>query len=226
MLHCAAQRGHIRVLEFIMEDLEDVRLDRLDKVTPWIIRSMLEELWGKIPFWREYNSKRTLSFFPYCYWTNTLLFAPRCQPCASKWRGPGLNVVCITEYIYKRLPCVFSWAVGEDGPSPGCWERTAWSGGVSHWNGLHAQFEGQGKDTQTTTNTHTQRNCALAKAHTRLLMLNINIWLVRLLNPPLNNQTGESRMCSDLKSCLHWAGKCTLAGGYHVLCYPQTSHQR
>uniref|UniRef100_A0AAQ4QMH3 Death domain-containing protein n=1 Tax=Gasterosteus aculeatus aculeatus TaxID=481459 RepID=A0AAQ4QMH3_GASAC len=31
MLHCAAQRGHIRVLEFIMEDLEDVRLDRLDK---------------------------------------------------------------------------------------------------------------------------------------------------------------------------------------------------
>uniref|UniRef100_A0A8D3B082 Death domain-containing protein n=1 Tax=Scophthalmus maximus TaxID=52904 RepID=A0A8D3B082_SCOMX len=31
MLHCAAQRGHTRVLEFIMEDLEDVRLDRVDK---------------------------------------------------------------------------------------------------------------------------------------------------------------------------------------------------
>ncbi|KAM7423537.1 hypothetical protein PAMA_000066 [Pampus argenteus] len=31
MLHCAAQRGHIRVLEFIMEDLEDVSLDRVDK---------------------------------------------------------------------------------------------------------------------------------------------------------------------------------------------------
>ncbi|XP_049451285.1 ankyrin repeat and death domain-containing protein 1A isoform X2 [Epinephelus fuscoguttatus] len=31
MLHCAAQRGHIRVLEFIMEDLEDICLDRVDK---------------------------------------------------------------------------------------------------------------------------------------------------------------------------------------------------
>ncbi|XP_028812330.1 ankyrin repeat and death domain-containing protein 1A isoform X3 [Denticeps clupeoides] len=31
LLHCAAQRGHIRVLEFIVEDLEDVQLDRADK---------------------------------------------------------------------------------------------------------------------------------------------------------------------------------------------------
>ncbi|XP_069034080.1 ankyrin repeat and death domain-containing protein 1A isoform X5 [Embiotoca jacksoni] len=31
MLHCAAQRGHIRVLEFIMEDLENICLDRVDK---------------------------------------------------------------------------------------------------------------------------------------------------------------------------------------------------
>ncbi|XP_027135693.1 ankyrin repeat and death domain-containing protein 1A isoform X2 [Larimichthys crocea] len=31
MLHCAAQRGHINLLEFIMEDLEDICLDRVDK---------------------------------------------------------------------------------------------------------------------------------------------------------------------------------------------------
>ncbi|XP_067350992.1 ankyrin repeat and death domain-containing protein 1A isoform X3 [Channa argus] len=31
MLHCAAQRGQIRVLEFIMEDLENICLDRVDK---------------------------------------------------------------------------------------------------------------------------------------------------------------------------------------------------
>ncbi|KAK3562397.1 hypothetical protein QTP86_033538 [Hemibagrus guttatus] len=31
LLHCAAQRGHIHILEYIMEDLEDVRLDRVDK---------------------------------------------------------------------------------------------------------------------------------------------------------------------------------------------------
>ncbi|XP_029000965.1 ankyrin repeat and death domain-containing protein 1A isoform X4 [Betta splendens] len=31
MLHCAAQRGHITVLEFIMEDLENICLDRVDK---------------------------------------------------------------------------------------------------------------------------------------------------------------------------------------------------
>ncbi|XP_035508456.1 ankyrin repeat and death domain-containing protein 1A isoform X2 [Morone saxatilis] len=31
MLHCAAQRGHVSVLEFIMEDLEDICLDRADK---------------------------------------------------------------------------------------------------------------------------------------------------------------------------------------------------
>lgn len=34
LLHCAAQRGHSRVLEFIMEDqVEDVLLDRVDNVT-------------------------------------------------------------------------------------------------------------------------------------------------------------------------------------------------
>lgn len=32
MLHCAAQKGHVPVLAFIMEDLEDVALDRVDKV--------------------------------------------------------------------------------------------------------------------------------------------------------------------------------------------------
>uniref|UniRef100_G3W6V7 Ankyrin repeat and death domain containing 1A n=1 Tax=Sarcophilus harrisii TaxID=9305 RepID=G3W6V7_SARHA len=32
ILHCAAQRGHVHVLEFIMEDLEDVPLDRTDKL--------------------------------------------------------------------------------------------------------------------------------------------------------------------------------------------------
>ncbi|XP_064868269.1 ankyrin repeat and death domain-containing protein 1A isoform X3 [Oncorhynchus nerka] len=35
LLHCAAQRGHSRVLEFIMEDLvEDVLLDRVDNLIP------------------------------------------------------------------------------------------------------------------------------------------------------------------------------------------------
>ncbi|KAH0620078.1 hypothetical protein JD844_014658, partial [Phrynosoma platyrhinos] len=32
LLHCAAQRGHLKVIEFIMEDLEDVRLDKKDKM--------------------------------------------------------------------------------------------------------------------------------------------------------------------------------------------------
>lgn len=32
LLHCAAQKGHVPVLEFIMEDLEDVPLDQVDKV--------------------------------------------------------------------------------------------------------------------------------------------------------------------------------------------------
>ncbi|XP_040426170.1 ankyrin repeat and death domain-containing protein 1A isoform X1 [Cygnus olor] len=32
LLHCAAQRGHIRVMEFIMEDLEDVHVDKTDKM--------------------------------------------------------------------------------------------------------------------------------------------------------------------------------------------------
>lgn len=32
LLHCAAQKGHVPVLAFIMEDLEDVALDRADKV--------------------------------------------------------------------------------------------------------------------------------------------------------------------------------------------------
>ena len=32
LLHCAAQRGHIRVMEFIMEDLEDMCVDKTDKV--------------------------------------------------------------------------------------------------------------------------------------------------------------------------------------------------
>ncbi|XP_076609774.1 ankyrin repeat and death domain-containing protein 1A isoform X3 [Chaetodon auriga] len=31
MLHCAAQRGHISIMEFIMEDLEDICLDSIDK---------------------------------------------------------------------------------------------------------------------------------------------------------------------------------------------------
>lgn len=32
LLHCAAQKGHVLILAFIMEDLEDVALDRADKV--------------------------------------------------------------------------------------------------------------------------------------------------------------------------------------------------
>lgn len=32
LLHCAAQKGHVPVLAFIMEDLEDVALDQADKV--------------------------------------------------------------------------------------------------------------------------------------------------------------------------------------------------
>ncbi|XP_044836670.1 ankyrin repeat and death domain-containing protein 1A isoform X2 [Mauremys mutica] len=32
LLHCAAQRGHITVMEFIMEDLEDVHVDKTDKM--------------------------------------------------------------------------------------------------------------------------------------------------------------------------------------------------
>lgn len=32
LLHCAAQKGHVPVLAFIMEDLEDVPLDHADKV--------------------------------------------------------------------------------------------------------------------------------------------------------------------------------------------------
>ncbi|XP_070276986.1 ankyrin repeat and death domain-containing protein 1A isoform X4 [Myotis yumanensis] len=32
LLHCAAQKGHVPVLAFIMEDLEDVALDRADKL--------------------------------------------------------------------------------------------------------------------------------------------------------------------------------------------------
>lgn len=32
LLHCAAQRGHIQVMEFIMEDLEDMCVDKTDKV--------------------------------------------------------------------------------------------------------------------------------------------------------------------------------------------------
>lgn len=32
LLHCAAQKGHMPVLAFVMEDLEDVALDRADKV--------------------------------------------------------------------------------------------------------------------------------------------------------------------------------------------------
>ncbi|XP_042639209.1 ankyrin repeat and death domain-containing protein 1A [Orycteropus afer afer] len=32
LLHCAAQKGHVPVLAFIMEDLEDVALDRVDKL--------------------------------------------------------------------------------------------------------------------------------------------------------------------------------------------------
>ena len=32
LLHCAAQKGHVQVLAFIMEDLEDVALDHADKV--------------------------------------------------------------------------------------------------------------------------------------------------------------------------------------------------
>ncbi|ETE63723.1 hypothetical protein L345_10512, partial [Ophiophagus hannah] len=31
LLHCAAQRGHLRVMKFIVEDLEDVWLDKKDK---------------------------------------------------------------------------------------------------------------------------------------------------------------------------------------------------
>jgi len=45
MLHCAAQRGHIRILEFIMEDLEGVRLDRVDKVTPCLA---LFDIYGRM----------------------------------------------------------------------------------------------------------------------------------------------------------------------------------
>lgn len=32
LLHCAAQRGHIQVMEFIMEHLEDMCVDKTDKV--------------------------------------------------------------------------------------------------------------------------------------------------------------------------------------------------
>lgn len=33
LLHCAAQKGHMHVLAFVMEDLEDVALDHADKVS-------------------------------------------------------------------------------------------------------------------------------------------------------------------------------------------------
>lgn len=33
LLHCAALKGHVPVLAFIMEDLEDVALDHADKVS-------------------------------------------------------------------------------------------------------------------------------------------------------------------------------------------------
>lgn len=32
MLHCAAQRGHTKVLEFIVENVEEISLDSVDKV--------------------------------------------------------------------------------------------------------------------------------------------------------------------------------------------------
>lgn len=32
LLHCAAQKGHVPVLVYMMEDLEDVALDQADKV--------------------------------------------------------------------------------------------------------------------------------------------------------------------------------------------------
>lgn len=32
LLHCAAQRGHVQVMEFVMEDLEDMCVDKTDNV--------------------------------------------------------------------------------------------------------------------------------------------------------------------------------------------------
>lgn len=41
LLHCAAQKGHMPVLAFVMEDLEDVALDHADKVRPMQSYSVL-----------------------------------------------------------------------------------------------------------------------------------------------------------------------------------------
>lgn len=41
LLHCAAQKGHMPVLAFVMEDLEDVALDHADKVRPMQSYSIL-----------------------------------------------------------------------------------------------------------------------------------------------------------------------------------------
>lgn len=45
LLHCAAQRGHIPVMEFIMEDLEDVCVDETDKVGR-LFTALFYEVWS------------------------------------------------------------------------------------------------------------------------------------------------------------------------------------
>lgn len=45
LLHCAAQRGHIQLMEFVMEDLEDVCVDETDKVGRFFM-ALFHEVWS------------------------------------------------------------------------------------------------------------------------------------------------------------------------------------
>lgn len=149
LLHCAAQRGHIQIMEFIMEDLEDVCVDETDKVGRLFtalfhqVRSCCAELSRNVALGpekrirvRHYSQKSSCRV---SLWIMGIL-------ALVKLLAADDLILCFLSLLDRAS--LFPFKDGQDSVSPGCRARAAGGGGVPHSTGLFSQCQRQGTGTK------------------------------------------------------------------------------
>lgn len=145
LLHCAAQRGHIQIMEFIMEDLEDVCVDETDKVGR-VFTALCHEVWS-CPAELSRNVALDLG----------KRIRVRCfsQKSSCKVNLGIMSILALVKLLAAddlilcflsllHFVSLFPFKDGQDSVSPGRRVRAAGGGGVPHSTGLFSQCQRQG----------------------------------------------------------------------------------
>lgn len=150
LLHCAAQRGHIQLMEFIMEDLEDVCVDETDKVGR-LFTALFHEVWS---CFAELSRNVALGLGK-----RIRVRQHYSQKSSCRVSLEMMGILALVQLLpaddlilcfLSLLDCVslFPFKDGQDSVSPGRRVRAAGGGGVPHSTGLFSQCQRQGTGTK------------------------------------------------------------------------------